>query len=392
MANKISNKHFFACLAYKTIFFFVCYKYYTQPCLLQNINHAHNDKNTIIMKNLTLKQLCLLAVWLMSCSLVAQDIHYSQFYADPLRLNPANTGNFNGDYRFGANARNQWQAVAVPYNTLSGYTDWAFLRNTRSNTPAWLGAGVRLLADQAGDGRLSTYEIQTTIGGHKALTPNLYASIGGGVTWVQKQIDFGQLYFNNQWNEIAFDGSANNQENLIGNRLSYADLQAGGLVSYTQPKRFGVNIGMSVLHVNQPKISFLDGGENRLGVRYIAHINSTITANSRLNIEPAAYFTTQKRAAELVLGSNFAYTLINSGTAYKPKPMKGYIGLWYRHRDAIVPLVGIELSDYRILLSYDINISTLRTATQGRGGLELSLVHVGSFNKLNKSSINCPRF
>ncbi|MBK9459020.1 MAG: type IX secretion system membrane protein PorP/SprF [Sphingobacteriales bacterium] len=72
--------------------------------------------------------------------------------------------------------------------------------------------------------------------------------------------------------------------------------------------------------------------------------------------------------------------------------MKAYAGLWYRYRDALAPLVGVEVNDYRILLSYDINISTLRTATQGRGGLELSLVHVGSFNKLNKSSINCPRF
>ena len=344
------------------------------------------------MKNHHFKPLLIVALCLVANSLLAQDIHYSQFYADPLRLNPANTGNFNGDYRFGANARNQWQAVPVPYNTLSGYTDWAFLRNQRSNTPAWLGAGLRLLADQAGDGKLSTYEIQTLIGGHKALTPNLYASVGGGFTWVQKQIDFGQLYFNNQWNEIDFDPDANNQENLIGNRLNYLDLQAGGLVSYAQANKWSANIGMSVLHVNQPKVSFLNGGDNRMGVRYIAQISSTITANSRLSIEPAAYFTTQKRAAELVIGSNIAYTLANSGSAYKPKPMKAYAGLWYRYRDALTPLVGVEVNDYRILLSYDINISTLRTATQGRGGLELSLVHVGSFNKLNKSSINCPRF
>ncbi|MBK9459021.1 MAG: hypothetical protein IPN94_06215 [Sphingobacteriales bacterium] len=47
------------------------------------------------------------------------------------------------------------------------------------------------------------------------------------------------------------------------------------------------------MHVNQPKVSFLNGGDNRMGVRYIAQISSTITANSRLNIEPAAYFTTQ---------------------------------------------------------------------------------------------------
>lgn len=336
---------------------------------------------------------CCIASLIMGASAWAQDIHYTQFYADPIRLNPAHTGNFGGNYRFGSNARNQWQAIPVPYNTLSAYTDWAWLRNTRTNTPAWIGTGLRILADQAGDGRLQTYEIQLTAAGHKALSPNLYASVGGGLTYVQKSIDFGRLYFHNQWNEIAFDASSDNLENLIGSQLNYVDLQLGGFATYTPTnKAWSVNAGMSAWHVNQPKVSFLSGGENRLGVRYIAHLNTTIAATEQVSIEPALYFTTQKKAAEWVAGSNIVWTLAKGGTAYKPQPVRGYAGIWYRYADALSPLVGVELRGYRILLSYDVNVSPLRVATQLRGGLELSLVHVGAFSKINKSSVNCPRF
>ena len=59
----------------------------------------------------------------------AQDIHFSQFYASPLTLNPSLTGNFDGLMRFGGNYRNQWASVSVPYSTASVYTDLNMLRD-----------------------------------------------------------------------------------------------------------------------------------------------------------------------------------------------------------------------------------------------------------------------
>ena len=53
----------------------------------------------------------------------AQDIHFSQFNNSPLNLNPAQTGLFNGDWRFVGNLRNQWSSVPVPYRTFSLSTD-----------------------------------------------------------------------------------------------------------------------------------------------------------------------------------------------------------------------------------------------------------------------------
>ena len=68
------------------------------------------------MKNLYL----VFFTFLIMLSLVqAQDIHYTQFYASPLNLNPAAAGSFNGDYRFAANYRNQRSSLGTPYTTMS---------------------------------------------------------------------------------------------------------------------------------------------------------------------------------------------------------------------------------------------------------------------------------
>ena len=49
----------------------------------------------------------------------AQDIHFSLWDMSPLNLNPAMTGQFDGDYRFNGNHRNQWSSVTVPFTTYS---------------------------------------------------------------------------------------------------------------------------------------------------------------------------------------------------------------------------------------------------------------------------------
>src|ERR1035437_9240949 len=58
----------------------------------------------------------------------AQDIHFSQYYASPLTLNPALTGLVNGVFRASLNYRNQWfniptQNTIAPYQTYQASFD-----------------------------------------------------------------------------------------------------------------------------------------------------------------------------------------------------------------------------------------------------------------------------
>ena len=61
-------------------------------------------------------------------------------------------------------------------------------------------------------------------------------------------------------------------------------------------------------------------------------------------------------------------------------PFTGYfsesgvaVGAHYRVGDAIIPSMWLEVGNFALGVSYDVNISNLRTASNARGGMEISL-------------------
>ncbi len=50
-----------------------------------------------------------------------------------------------------------------------------------------------------------------------------------------------------------------------------------------------------------------------------------------------------------------------------------YLGGYYRVSDAFIPSVMVEFANYALGLTYDVNVSKLRTATNAKGGIEISL-------------------
>ena len=75
------------------------------------------------------------------------------------------------------------------------------------------------------------------------------------------------------------------------------------------------------------------------------------------------------------------------------KPNSFYAGQWTRFNnvnDALIPYVGLEFGDFRLGASYDVNISSLKTASQSRGGLEISLIYIK--RPPGAKGVPCPRF
>src|SRR5690606_37585034 len=84
-----------------------------------------------------------------------QDIHFSQYYANPLYMNPALTGSFYGDFRAAVNYRNQAFTVSnTPYVTYSGSFDIAPLKKKMRHDV--FGVGMLVYNDKAGNGVLKT--------------------------------------------------------------------------------------------------------------------------------------------------------------------------------------------------------------------------------------------
>jgi type IX secretion system PorP/SprF family membrane protein len=84
--------------------------------------------------------LCLTAATRVSAQI---DPHFSQYYANPLWLNPGLTGVIDGDYRVTVNAKEQWGSVSSSYLTAGASFDMAPTKN--------LAFGGMVLNQRAGD-------------------------------------------------------------------------------------------------------------------------------------------------------------------------------------------------------------------------------------------------
>ena len=76
---------------------------------------------------------------------------------------------------------------------------------------------------------------------------------------------------------------------------------------------------------------------------------------------------------------------------FDENPTSFYAGSWYRWNDALIPYMGFEWSDFRLGVTYDVNTSSLKTASQKRGGIELSLIYIKKPREGGKE-IPCPKF
>jgi Type IX secretion system membrane protein PorP/SprF len=69
-------------------------------------------------------------------------------------------------------------------------------------------------------------------------------------------------------------------------------------------------------------------------------------------------------------------------------------GLYYRHQDAVIPMIGFGLKDYNFAFTYDATMSTLRNYNNTRGAFEFSLTKQGAFDRYNgnRRESMCPSF
>jgi type IX secretion system PorP/SprF family membrane protein len=319
----------------------------------------------------------------------AQSIHFSQYFNAPMLLNPANTGLLqDNDWRVGANYRNQWATVPVPYNTFSTFADCGLMREKWETS--WLGAGIAMWRDVAGNGNLALTKIQTNLAYHVLTSDNTSFSAGLGAAYNQRSVDFSKLTYDVQWNEFSFNRNQSNQESFTSQKTSFLDLSAGASFSYYNNDNFYIRIGLGARNVNQPVESFY-GSNNRLGLRPIANIDVTYRAGDNLIINPSVYYTSQKKASELVGGALFN---INVGENAVAGNNEFLIGAYYRHKDAAILAAGYKFRQHRFMVSYDHTISDMSQGNNGIGALELSFIFQGSFKPGNDivNTYGCPRF
>ncbi len=305
----------------------------------------------------------------------AQDIHWSQYNASPQNLNPAQTGLFNGDWRFAGNLRSQWSAIPVPYRTYSISTDTRLKTALINDVPA---AGIIINTDKAGDSKFTTTQVLLSGAYIKKLTKDSmhFISVGiqPGVT--TRSFNLNALTFDSQYNGDKYDASLSSGENFAKTRITYFDLGVGAAYLWKKNNRTMINTGFSALHLTQPKQSFFNNDEIKLDIKTNFSALAQFPVTEKIDAMPSILYQRQGKFHETLIGAFGKYHL----APISEMETAVSLGAFYRVKDAFILVANMDYKNFNVGVSYDINTSKLIAATNRRGGFELSVIYI--FKKL----------
>ncbi len=334
------------------------------------------------------KCLTLLVATLAYVNSQAQDPHFSQFFSSPLTLNPAYTGKFDGDFRAAGNYRNQWPTINNAYTTATASIDFPILASHIPEFDTW-GVGIMALNDQSGNKILNNNFISISTAYHKSLDEDglqqLAVAFQG--TYANKRLDVTKATFEDQLTALGFTGVTQEVFNNNIVAVNYFDFNTGVLYTGSTNGFNSYYLGASMYHLNRPKESF-QGGNFLLNPRLTIHGGGYVPIDQSKTFHGSFIYQRQAGATETVLGGAVAFNLNGD----EDNPTSLYTGIWYRFGDAFIPYVGLEFTGLRIGYSYDVNNSSLNTASNSRGGNEISLIYVHRPSDPNRKKLKCPKF
>lgn len=317
-----------------------------------------------------------------------QDPNFSQFFASPLTLNPALTGKFDGDMRIAGNYRNQWPTINNAFTTYTVSADFNILKNRIPETNQF-GVGIMGFSDQSGNGVLKNNYLALSTAYHISLDENGFNQIGAGFqgTFINKRLDITSLKFLDQLTSLGFTGVTSEVFSADQISVSYFDLNAGLLYNGTSTGENNYYFGVSMYHINRPKESF-QGGQFILPSRVTFHGGGMLPVGQDDAIHFSANHSRQANATNTVIGGAYMMNM-NPG---QPSPTNLYLGSWIRFGDAIIPYIGLEFGEFHVGATYDVNVSSLKPASNMRGGAEISLIYIKQPRDPNRKKLNCPKF
>ena len=325
----------------------------------------------------------------------AQDPAFSQFFASPLSLNPALTGKFNGTLRVAGNYRNQWPSINNAFITSTVSVDAPIFRNKLPEGDTW-GLGVMGMTDKTANGILASNYFSVSTAYHKTLDENGWNQLGIGFqgTYANKRLDGSKLNFEDELDQQG-GWTIPSAETIDGHQvnLNYFDMNVGILYNGSTNGLNNFYFGASSYHLTRPKESFTGNAYYTLHPRVTVHGGYSfplIPDNTRNYIHFSGLYSKQANATDAMLGGAWS-TNVNDN---EEQPINFYVGVWVRFSnltDAVIPYVGLDVGPFTLGMSYDVNVSSLKTASQSMGGIEISLIYIKKPSD-GRKPIPCPKF
>jgi type IX secretion system PorP/SprF family membrane protein len=294
----------------------------------------------------------------------------------------------------------QWPNLPQAYATYAFSYD-VFRPELRS------GFGALVYADKAGSAALTNtnvqlqYSYKVQYDDKWVITPGVYFGYGISSIDIEKLLLGDQLQFD--------DGSAPTLDPAIarlGNN-QYFDFGTG-ILMYSA-KHW---IGLSIYHLTRPNVSLLEA-ESRLPIKYNLHAGTRIPLTKGLRSNPAGtalvpFFQFKKQASieQLDVGINYVVPPVTMGVTYRGIPLKAFTSeppdgsgiaqeTFNPTQDALVFLLGLQITTLQFAYSFDFTISELSSSSGGAHEVsmiwEFELVNPRRVKRRNKQ-IPCPTF
>lgn len=289
-----------------------------------------------------------------------QDLEFSQFYANPLYLNPAFAGSALGP-RIAVNYRNQWPSIPGAYVTYAASYDQHI--DLLSG-----GLGVQVLYDRAGNGGLATTVGSLMYSYMLRVSKNFIIKTGIEASFISKSIDFSKLTFGDQ---ISRNGGIYKPRTDEPNLPSDGNYKTGpqpdfsaGIIGYSQK----FYAGASINHINEPMVSFFGDNNSIIPLKITTHAGLMLPLDNSRNpknfFSPNIMYQTQQKFSQLNIG---AYYIRDYFVA----------GAWFRqtseNSDAFIILLGIKKESVKIGYSYDLTLSDARFGSAGSHEISLTI-------------------
>ena len=327
-------------------------------------------------------------------------MHFSQFNETPALINPALTG--ANDIRASINYRKQWKKVSTPFNSYGvsfetrnharkkKIEEGDFGSKTKEKPKMFYGGGLSIFKDKAGEGALSLTQIGLSGAAFVPTGERSYFSLGMQGAYVRRKVEAGNFVFPNQYADGGYDVSIDSGENPGGIQFGYMDLGAGVQWMYNDEERglkehreLKMHFGAAVYHITTPTQKFIRQGLDEVPMKYVAHADVLMSLpKTKAAIMPSVLFQMQGSAMEIVAGALFKYKLNDNFTRYTNYAKQSNVcgGVYYRTSDAVILQGLLEWKEqFAVGLSYDLNISGLRSSSHMRGGTELVLRYMPGY-------------
>lgn len=301
----------------------------------------------------------------LSGTMMAQDPHFSQYFASPMTLNPALTGNTDGPLRVASLFRQQWWAVGSAYTTATLSAEQQLLRFRLPEVDR-LGVGGLIIQDNSLSGGFRSTYASLSSSYHKGFNDFHRLGVGFQATYGTRALDMGRLSFEEQFDTDRFNTSLPTGESALSALMPTWGVNAGMVYQY-EDLLSRLYAGVSVYHLNRPRQTALSDSMNRVPQRFTLHAGGLFLTGSTLRLTFHALYQRQARAEEFSLGGAIGYDVGTEHTFFA--------GAWYRMGDAINPYLSYVRNGMQFGLTYDVQVSKMQWAVPRNGSIELSFLY-----------------